>query len=118
MAPDNRQTTYWTLAIISLVGAALRFYRLDEQSLWHDEAISVIVARAPLADALHYFRGTGSNLPFEYNPPLYELLLHGWFAAFGVGGLQARLFSAVAGTASIPLVFALGARLFGSSAGL
>ena len=110
--------TYWKVAAITAVAAALRWYRLDEQSLWHDEAISVIVARAPLDHILDHFRVGSGRLPTEHNPPLYALVLHGWFEAFGVGGFQARLLSAVAGVLSVPLIFSLGARLFGSSAGL
>ena len=115
---QERAALYWKLAAITAAAAALRLYRLDEQSLWHDEAISVIVSRAPIDRTLDFFRATPPRLPFEYNPPLYGFALHGWFALLGVGGFQARLLSAVVGIVSVPLVLALGARLFGSSAGL
>ena len=36
------------IALISLLGFGLRFYRLSSQSFWPDEISSVLIARAPL----------------------------------------------------------------------
>jgi 4-amino-4-deoxy-L-arabinose transferase-like glycosyltransferase len=114
----RESSAYWKLAAIMAAGAALRLYHLDHQSLWHDEAISVIVSRAPLGRILDYFETVGSKLPFEYNPPVYAYVLHGWFKVFGVGGFEARLLSAVAGVLALPLIFLLARRLFGTTTGL
>jgi len=35
------------LAAVLVLGAALRFYRLDRESLWTDEVFSVVLAPLP-----------------------------------------------------------------------
>jgi 4-amino-4-deoxy-L-arabinose transferase-like glycosyltransferase len=109
---------FWALAAITAAGAVLRLYAIDAQSLWHDEAISLTVARAPIGDLPGFFRAEPGGLPFEYNPPVYSYLLHLWLAVVGFGDTQARLLSAIAGTAAIPLVFDLTRRLYDDRAGL
>ena len=113
----RQQANVWKLAAILAAGAALRLYHLNHQSLWHDEAISVIVGRAPLDQTLNYFRAQPGRLPFEYNPPLYAYLLHVWFAIFGVSDFAARLLSAAAGILCLPVIYVLAADLFGRPAG-
>jgi len=114
----ERPPVYWTLAAITALGAALRLYHLDYQSIWHDEAISLTVSRAPLGEFFSFFKPAGSTLPFEYNPPVYGLILHVWFKVWGFGGFEARLLSAVAGILALPLIFALTRRLYDASTGL
>ncbi len=109
---------YWALAAIVAAGAGLRLYALDAQSLWNDEAVSLTVARASLSQMPGFFRSDGVRLPFEYNPPVYAYLLHGWLALVGVGDHQARLLSAVAGIAALPLLFVLVRRLYDDRAAL
>jgi 4-amino-4-deoxy-L-arabinose transferase-like glycosyltransferase len=109
---------YWALVCIVAAGAGLRLWQLDGQSLWHDEAISLTVARAPLAQIPAFFQSQEGRLPFEYNPPVYAYLLHVWLAIFGSGDWQARLLSAFAGAGAIVALYALGRRLFGEAAGL
>jgi 4-amino-4-deoxy-L-arabinose transferase-like glycosyltransferase len=109
--------TTWKLAAIVAVGAALRFYHLDSQSLWHDEAISVVVSRAPLDQMLGHFSAGPGQLR-ENNPPLYAYLLHTWFSVFGVSDFTARSLSAAAGVLCLPLIYRLTAILFGTAAGL
>jgi uncharacterized membrane protein len=109
---------YRALAAIMLVGAAARFYHLDHQSLWHDEALSLIVARSDLEHMVDFFRSTDNRPPFENTPPLYFLLLHGWFKLFGFGVLEARFLSVAAGVLALPLIFMLAERLYGTSTGL
>jgi 4-amino-4-deoxy-L-arabinose transferase-like glycosyltransferase len=119
-APDQPRgwSVYWTLALIVAVGAGLRLYQLDAQSLWHDEAISLTVAREPITDIPGFFRSEGSRPPFEYNPPVYSYLLHAWLALTGVGGFEARLLSALAGVAALPVLFLLVRRIYDDGTGL
>jgi uncharacterized membrane protein len=94
-----------------LVGFALRLYRLGGESLWYDETVSVYLARLPLADMLDHTAG-------DIHPPGYYALLHVWQALTQpslVHGLE-FLFawpSLVFGLLALPLIYAIGRRLFG-----
>jgi mannosyltransferase len=100
------------LALVCVIGAALRFATLDVQSLWFDEAVTAQLMRLDLPDLLHAIPGS------ESSPPLYYLLEWLWTQLFGTGEVGLRSLSALLGTATIPAVWALGRRLGGNRAGL
>ena len=54
----------------------------------------------------------------EGNPPLYFSLLDGWMGAFGTSEAAVRSLSALIGTATIPLAYAIGRRLATQRVGL
>ncbi len=83
-----------------LLGAALRFATLDLQSYRYDEAVTVgRVLRPSLFDTL-------SAVPHsESTPPLYYLVAWLWSRPFGTGEAWMRSLSALAGTASILVVY-------------
>ena len=103
------------LAVILLVGAALRFYGLGIQSLWIDEMWTWHTASR--ADTLRGLLTTGT-LPRDVHPPLY-FVMH-YFLQKHVGDTEAilRLPSAVAGVASILVIYLLGRRLYSDREGL
>ena len=108
--PASRTETVGLLLIIA-VGALLRLYWLGAQSLWFDEAASVLHARGSFADVIH------SVTIGEGSPPLYFLILH-WMMAFGQSEVVLRLFSALVGIVALPLLYLFGRALLGSAAGL
>jgi mannosyltransferase len=83
-----------------VLGAALRFATLDLQSYRYDEAVTV-------GRVLHAnFFDTFSAVPHsESTPPLYYLLAWAWSKPFGTGEIWMRSLSALAGTASIAVVY-------------
>ncbi|MGB7589084.1 MAG: glycosyltransferase family 39 protein [Solirubrobacterales bacterium] len=83
-----------------MLGAALRFATLDLQSYRYDEAVTV-------GRVLHAnFFDTFSIVPkSESTPPLYYLVAWLWSKVFGTGEVGLRSLSALAGTASIPVVY-------------
>ena len=85
---------------IVVVGAALRFATLDLQSYRYDEAVTVArVLHPSLFD-------TFSAVPHsESTPPLYYLVAWLWSRPFGTGEVWMRSLSALAGTASILVVY-------------
>ena len=98
------------LAIV--MGAAyLRFHLLAYKSFWFDEGFSVGIARLDWPNFLHllWLR--------EANMALYYVLLKLWLT-FGMNEFYVRALSVVFGLAAIPVVYALGKRLFGARAGL
>lgn len=112
MRAEKPLPTATVVAATFAVALALRLLRLDAQSLWHDEAFTILAAR----------RGFGAMveaLVEDFNhPPLHYLLVHGSFALLGAGAFAARLPSALLGAAAVPLAFLLGRRLFDRRTGL
>jgi mannosyltransferase len=100
-------------AVLAL-GTALRLYRLDDQSLWGDEALSLTMARLSLSQISDELTRNATNT----FPPLYFYTLHGWLNVFGFGPLQARLLSAVCGTLAILTTFLLAKYVFDRRVGL
>jgi 4-amino-4-deoxy-L-arabinose transferase-like glycosyltransferase len=83
-----------------LLGAILRFATLDLQSYRYDEAVTVgRVLHPSLFDTL-------ATVPrSESTPPLYYALAWLWSRVFGSGEVGLRSLSALAGTASIAVVY-------------
>ena len=100
------------LTTITVLGLALRLHQIGATSLWSDEAFSAWWIHKPLG----YLWTDG--LVIETTPPLYYTLLKIWAGFFGDGDATLRLFSAVAGTATIPVVFLLGVEIAGPVVGL
>lgn len=102
----------WALGGIIVVGVAIRFATLGQQSFWLDEGATWNVIRAGFGHVI-------STVPrTESTPPLYYVLVWIWSRAFGTGEVGLRSFSALCGTLMIPTVWALGRRLFSERAGL
>lgn len=88
------------LGAIVVLGAILRFATIDLQSYRYDEAVTV-------ARVLHpSFFDTMAAVPrSESTPPLYYALAWLWSRPFGTGEIWLRSLSALAGTASIAVVY-------------
>lgn len=104
--PPRRGRPGWPVSVALGLALALGVaFRLHSASaLWLDEALSVNIARLPLAQLPQALREDGS-------PPLYYLLLHGWIALFGAGTTAVRSLSVLFGIAAIPLTWWAGRRL-------
>jgi hypothetical protein len=76
------------VAAVGIVALGAFFYAYSASNLWLDEALSLNIARLPLAD-LH------DALKHDGAPPLYYLVLHFWSGAFGTGATAVRLLSAL-----------------------
>jgi mannosyltransferase len=100
------------LAGIIVLGAAIRFSTLGEQSFWYDEATTHAIVAHGLGHVLSAVPQT------ESTPPLYYVLLWLWAQVFGHGEVGLRSFSALCGTLTIPVVWALGRRLISERAGM
>jgi mannosyltransferase len=85
------------LLAITLLAGVLRVHNLGRDSLWEDEAASVLYTHLPVHVLLIHNVDPG-------NPPGYRLLLKGWIAICGTSEFAVRLPSALLGTATVPLV--------------
>jgi predicted membrane-bound mannosyltransferase len=67
-----KRQNIWTAIlplVITLLALTLRLYRLEAQSLWYDEGVSVYLARMSLPQLTAW---TADDI----QPPLYYYLLH------------------------------------------
>jgi len=94
-----------------ILAAGLRFYRIDAQSLWYDEGVSLGEARATAGQILR-------DAAADIHPPGYYLLLAGWQDLTGSSELALRMFSALFSVLAVALVYAVGAHLFDRSTGV
>ncbi|MGQ9676814.1 MAG: glycosyltransferase family 39 protein [Chloroflexota bacterium] len=106
-----RFLTWSGLLTILAASFALRVFRLDAQSLWYDEGVSVVMAPRDLATIT-------ANAAGDIHPPLYYHALHFWTGLVGTSEFGARFLSVVYGVALVALVYQLGRRLFSREVGL
>ena len=108
-----RRSELWPVAAITLLAAALRFPTLDLQSYWFDESVTVVDVLQPgLWDTL------GAVASQDVTPPLYFVLAWAWTQLFGEGEVGLRSLSALFGTATVPVAYAIGFRLASRRTGL
>lgn len=108
-----QSTKYNTLLLLALtiLGVSLRLYRIDNNSLWIDEAFSIWMGRQPVGEMLDWL------VRIDQHPPLYYLLLHIWMR-LGDGEAVVRALSALCSTLTIPVIYLLGRRLADRKLGL
>ena len=102
----------WLAIIITLMGAWLRVYLIGSKGLWLDETFSIWMANHSVVDMLQWI------IKIDQHPPLYYLLLHYWIALTGDTPYYARLFSALFGAGTIPIIYLIGKRISGAVMGL
>ena len=100
------------LILLTALAAAVRCATLSYQSLWLDEIYTVVEAGRPWGTLL-----LNLFLP-QQGYPLYILGMRLWIVLLGTGEAALRLPSALAGIATVPLLYLLGRRTFGRAAGL
>jgi 4-amino-4-deoxy-L-arabinose transferase-like glycosyltransferase len=90
----------WWVTIGLILAFALRLYRLDAQSIWVDEGISLHLATSSLGEIV-------ANRAANIHPPLYFFLLKGWLALTGVSTTTARSLSAMASLLQVATIYAV-----------
>ncbi len=90
----------WPLLVITLLGFALRLFRLGSQSLWYDETVSAYLASLPPAELI-------AHTARDIHPPGYYLALHLWQTIAGRTEFALAFFSLLFGVLLIPLTFQL-----------
>jgi uncharacterized membrane protein len=121
--PSLRQIT--ALALILVIAATMRFYRIGQPSLWMDEiwSIEMAVGRGSAHDHLpaNIIRSDQPDLtslasaaPWwsicthlggVTHPPLYFVVLRWWMDLFGAGAVAIRSLSAILSLAAIVVFF-------------
>ncbi|MGC1853278.1 MAG: glycosyltransferase family 39 protein, partial [Solirubrobacterales bacterium] len=105
-AARSRSRAFWIVAGLTVAAAALRFATLGAQAYHHDEIVTA--SRVLRADFWHAMEAVGFS---ESAPPLYYALAWFWTQIAGTGEVGLRSFSALAGVATVPVAYLLGAEL-------
>lgn len=76
------------IAVIAIIvlAFALRVYRLDHQSIWYDEGVSIYYANQSL-------KGLIAAVSTDNHPPLHSFALHFWLKLAGQTEFSVRFLS-------------------------
>src|SRR5262245_31056644 len=108
-----RSREFWIVAGLSILAAGLRFATLGVQSYHHDEIVTVNrILPLGFGDAMQAVRES------ESAPPLYYALAWAWTQLTGTGEVGLRSLSALAGVATVPVAYLIGAELRDRRAGI
>lgn len=105
----QKRSGLWAL-LLTLLGLLLRLYQLGEWSFWHDEALTLLLARQPVAQLI-------AITATDVHPPLYFLIVK-FFLNFGQNEVIVRLPGVLFGTMAVPATYWLGRILFDDRVGL
>lgn len=97
--------------LILIFALILRLISLN-QSLWLDEATTVLVSKLTLTDLFTKF------LPGDFHPPLYYLFMNGWVRIFGFGEISLRISSILFGVGTIYFIYLITKKLFDAKTGI
>jgi hypothetical protein len=104
--------TIWSVGLLTVLAALLRFPALDAKGFWLDEAVTVSLLGDDFVGMLERIPGS------ESTPPLYYILAWGWTHVFGLGEVGTRSLSALVGTALVPVAYLSGRDLLTRAAGI
>jgi len=97
--------------LLVLLAFGLRLYRIDYQSIWRDEGVSLHLAASSIPTIL-------ANRASDVHPPLYFILLHFWTRLAGSSELSARFLSLVFGVLLGPSLYYVVRRMFDTKTAL
>lgn len=106
MRKHSRSRVIWPILLFTAIAFAMRLWRLEFQSLWWDEGVSIYLAGAGIP-ALTFAK----DFAVDLHPPGYHLLLGFWRSLVGPSVFTMRFLSVVAGVLTVPLVARLGASI-------
>ena len=95
------------LLVLVLLAFAVRVYDLEGQSMWSDEGLSLYRIYQPITTQLHNIITVDGIDTQDTNPPLYFLLLHGWYSLTGDTVFALRYGGVLLALLAIPLLYQL-----------
>ncbi len=102
---------YLLLSLILTLACSLRIYNLGGESIWHDEAFSISVAKGTIMQIIN-------ASAHDVHPPLHYILLHYWIIIFGDSETSTRFLSVIYGVLSVFVIFKLGTEMFNKEIGI
>lgn len=107
---ENRKL--FSLALLVVLGLAMRLYHLDFQSLWLDELYSIVPV-SPDSDLASIIENCTRD-----QPPFYFFCLHFFLKLVGYTAYNGRLLSVIFGVLGIISIYFLGSAIVSNRAGL
>ena len=95
------------LLLILVLATVLRVRGIGHDSLWGDEALTIMLAKMPVVDLVKYL------IWYEQIPPVHHLIVHYWMMIFGDSETSVRMPSALAGVGGVYMAYILVRRLMG-----
>ena len=102
------------LVLVTLAAAILRVIFLTSRSFWLDEGYTTVLAAVPFIELLREMLHAGAAVYMT----LYFAIMHWWRLVAGSSEISLRLPSVICATATVPLIYALGAELVDRRVGL
>lgn len=99
------------ILILLAIALGVRLLSIRTYDMWFDEAFTGILMRVPIEEFKNVIAG-------DTNPPAYYLILKFWTFLLGSTDISLRLFSTLAGVATIYVIYLIGRRLVNKEAGL
>jgi hypothetical protein len=99
---NSKRKEIFILLVCLFIGFALRYYHLDQKSLWLDEVHTYDDSRDDLVEQIRFYKEN----PTFIHPPLFFLLTH-LFYPFSNPERDLRIIPLIAGTLSIPMIYLL-----------
>lgn len=90
---------WFDYGVVFVTAVVFGFFRLDAQSIWNDESISIHFAKWPLVAIWDYVP------KHDLHPPLYYSIIHYWQQIFGGSIFSYRGFSALCFVGSALLLY-------------
>jgi uncharacterized membrane protein len=112
------KTSYF-LIFLTTLAVATRFYKIDSESLWLDEAFSFWISglHGNIKNLWTYI--IGSNVAWwDPHPFFYYLVLHYWIKLLGTSEFVLRSLSALCGVLTILCTYHIGNRFFNQKTGM
>jgi uncharacterized membrane protein len=97
---NPKRKEMFILLLCLFIGFALRYYHLDQKSLWMDEVHTYNDSRDGFGDQIKFYKEN----PTFLHPPLFFVLTH-LFYPFSKPELDIRIIPLIAGTLSIPMIY-------------
>jgi uncharacterized membrane protein len=113
MTFDLKKERYIILLILLIIiGTFLRFYHLDYNSLWLDEAYTLFIANHSLSQIWDIISNNSREfadivLTGEFSPPLFYYIEH-FMLVFGQSAFVLRFIPALLGVLTIPVFYYIG----------
>jgi uncharacterized membrane protein len=108
----HKTAAFWSVTgFLSLVAATLTYYIGVQQSIWFDEAHTLLLAHQPASQLVHL-------AALDVHPPMYFLIVKAWASVFGWSDGALRLLGAYMAPALVVTGALLAKKLFGKRAGL
>jgi hypothetical protein len=102
----------FSLALVLLLGWALRTHDLEARSLWEDEGWTMLLSAGPgLGDVVR-------TMAADQHPPLYFMIFRVWRTLTGEGEFAGRYLGVLIGMVAVAAAFPLGRTLFGARTGV